>query len=678
MAGQGMRMALKGSTPSAHARLKYITREGKYAQGIDGKRDDLAASGSGNLPNWADDADQFWHGVDQFERANARRCVELELNLPPELTLDQQRQVVEAYAERLLGAERLPHTWAIHEGGGKNPHCHLMFQERGLDGIDRPNAKAWFKRANTAHPERGGAIKSRSIHGQKWTLHARATWAETANDGLRAAGHDPRFDHRSKVVQRDDALRNGDLRRAAELGTLTERHEGAKINGMRRRVERGEIEFEKLPEYAQQRIQQNERVRAYNNELRDWARSATDAELAERLAPELVELAEQLAQESPGAHVAVWKDHQQQLAVELEQAHGAALVEWVERARAELAEQLAQENPGAHVAVWKDHQQQQLAVELEQAHGAALVEWVERARVELAEQLAQENPGAHVAVWEDHQQQLAVELEQAHGAALVEWVERSRARVIELRPAAVRPPAPDMDRLDTLKATAKSATAEAAAAEKAKKDWRTEHPRRAAVADFMGQPLAVDLAAERARQRKTTAVEAYRDAPERAAAVAWQRAERELTALEPQLPAMERAAGLKPMHELEQEQHELKTQTRKLLREASKDLRTANGRIENELTRCGHDERPLLFAMRREIDLEMRQLQELHQGIPDPAEALQLRESAAQRLVEVEGWRESQDAAKEDQRLRDRQQRPDADPAPEHDPSPSRQGPRLG
>ena len=667
MAGEGMRLTLKGQTPSAHARLKYITREGKYAQGIDGKRDDLAASGSGNLPNWADDADQFWHGVDQFERANARRCVELELNLPPELTLDQQRQVVEAYAERLLGAERLPHTWAIHEGGGKNPHCHLMFQERGLDGIDRPNAKAWFKRANTAHPERGGAIKSRSIHGQKWTLHARATWAETANDGLRAAGHDPRFDHRSKVVQRDDALRNGDLRRAAELGTLTERHEGAKINGMRRRVERGEIEFEKLPEYAQQRIQQNERVRAYNNELRDWARSATDAELAERLAPELVELAEQLAQESPGAHVAVWKDHQQQLAVELEQAHGAALVEWVERARAELAEQLAQENPGAHVAVWKDHQQQQLAVELEQAHGAALVEWVERARVELAEQLAQENPGAHVAVWEDHQQQLAVELEQAHGAALVEWVERARARVIELRPAAVLPPAPDMDRLDTLKASAKSATAEAAAAEKAKKDWRTEHPRRAALADFMGKPLAVDLAAEQALQSKTAAVEAYRDAPEREAAVAWQRADRELKALEPQLPAMERAAGLKPMHELEQEQHELKTQTRKLLREASKDLRTANGRIENELTRCGHDERPLLFAMRREIDLEMRQLQELHQGIPDPAEALQLRESAAQRLVQVEGWRESQDAAKaatEDQRLRERQRHSDEDLTP--------------
>ena len=296
-----------------------------------------------------------------------------------------------------------------------------------------------------------------------------------------------------------------------------------------------------------------------------------------------------------------------------------------------------------------------------------MVEWVERARAELAEQLAQENPGAHVAVWKNHQQQLAVELEQAHGVALVEWVERARARVIELRPAAVRPPAPDMDRLDTLKASAKSATAEAAAAEKAKRDWRTEHPRRAALADFMGKPLAVDLAAERAQQSKTAAVEAYRDAPEREAAVAWQRAERELTALEQQLPAMERAVGLKPMHELEQEQHELKTRVRELLSEAFRDLRNANGRIENELTWCSYDERKPLFAMRHEIEQEMRQLQELHQGIPDPAEALQLRESAAQRLVQVEGWRESQDAAKaatEDQRLRERQQHSDDDPTP--------------
>ncbi|HBO2152783.1 TPA: MobA/MobL family protein [Pseudomonas aeruginosa] len=304
--GQGMRMALKGETPSARARLNYITRQGEYSEGIDGPRVDLVATGSGNMPSWSSDADAFWHGVDQFERVNARRCVELELNLPPELTLDQQIQVVEVYAQRLLGAERLPYTWAIHDGGGKNPHCHLMFQERGLDGINRPDAQAWFKRANSKRPELGGAKKSRSITGAAWTMHARATWAESVNDGLRTAGHEPRYDHRSKAVQRDEAVRTGDLRRAASLDTLTERHEGAKIHGMRRRLERGEIELDDLPDYAQHLIEQNNRVRVYNNTLRDWARSATDAELYDYFVEELEEM-------NPAAHVTAYiaGQHQQ-------------------------------------------------------------------------------------------------------------------------------------------------------------------------------------------------------------------------------------------------------------------------------------------------------------------------------------------------------------------------------
>ena len=569
--GQGMRMALKGSTPSAHARLKYITRQGAYAKGIDGERTDLVDSGSGNLPNWAGDADQFWQGADQFERANARRCVELELNLPPELTLGQQRQVVEAYAERLLGAERLPHTWAIHDTDSGNPHCHLMFQERGLDGVDRPDAQAWFKRANAAHPERGGAMKSRSITGAAWTMHARATWAEAVNDGLRAAGHVPRFDHRSKAAQRDEALRNGDLRSAAALGTITEQHEGATIYGMRRRVERGQIELAALPEYAQQVIQQNNTARAYNNELRDWARFAPEAELAERLAPELAELMEQLAQESPGAHVAVFGQYKTQLAAE----------------------------------------------------------------------------------WD-----------QAHSAALIEWVERARARVIELRPAAVRPPA--VDRLYELKRQADQAAAEASAAEQERRVWRQKHPRRAAWADFRGKSL-VDLAADQAAEAAAAAAEALRSAPEMKISGDWQRAERELKALEQQLPAMERAAGLKPMHELE-------AGVRDVLIKAVRDLRCGVNRINNHLTGCAHDERETLFAMRRELERELRELEQLRQ-LPAPEDAAQIRENAAQWMDQVERWREAQNVVQEAAQAM-RQKRPDdtLEPRP-HDGS---NGPRMG
>lgn len=351
-----MRHQLKARTPSAAARLSYITREGRYAVGLDGPRDDLRATGSANLPSWAGgDAAAFWAAADGYERANARRCLELELNLPRELNTRQQVAAVEDYIARLSAeAGPMPCTWAIHNAGDGNPHVHLMIQERPLDGHER-TAETWFKRANRQQPEKGGAIKSQWWHDRENVFWSRALWADACNQALTQAGHEARFDARSKVVRLDDALRAGDLRAAALLTTVTERHEGHAVAGMRRRLERGECWLEDLPDYAQQLIQHNDRARDYNNQLRDWARSASDAELREYLAPQLTELTERLEVENPGAHVAAWiaSAHEQdrQRAVALAVAAGElelrslAQIEAIERAAiaAELGELIALE-----------------------------------------------------------------------------------------------------------------------------------------------------------------------------------------------------------------------------------------------------------------------------------------------------------------------------------------------
>lgn len=303
-----MRHQLKARTPSAAARLSYITREGRYAVGLDGPRNDLRAVGSANLPTWADgDARQFWLAADGYERANARRCLELELNLPRELNTRQQVAAVEDYIARLSAeAGPMPCTWAIHNAGDGNPHVHLMIQERPLDGHER-TAETWFKRANRAAPEKGGAIKSTWWHDREHVFWSRALWADACNQALTQGGHEARFDARRKAVRLDDALRAGDLRAAALLTTVTERHEGHAVAGMRRRYDNCEVELDDLPDYAQQLIQHNDRARAHNNGLRDWVRSASDAELREYLAAPLAELREQLEAESPGAHVASWE-----------------------------------------------------------------------------------------------------------------------------------------------------------------------------------------------------------------------------------------------------------------------------------------------------------------------------------------------------------------------------------
>ena len=88
---------------------------------------------------------------------------EVQFALPKELNEDERREAASCFAERLTGGERLPYTLAIHRGGpnGENPHAHLMFSERGHDGIER-DTEQWFKRYNAEGPGKGpGGRKSR-------------------------------------------------------------------------------------------------------------------------------------------------------------------------------------------------------------------------------------------------------------------------------------------------------------------------------------------------------------------------------------------------------------------------------------------------------------------------------------------------------------------------------------
>ncbi len=336
---------------SASAKHAYHTRQGEYLVGVEGVRDDLAATGSGNLPMFAQgDAGQFWEATDSYERANASLFVELQLNLPAELNQEQQQAVVRAYCDRMTDAERLPYSWAIHSGDGENPHVHLMLSERKTDDHDRP-ADQHFRRYNPTHPERGGAPKTRELQSKAWLMQARGAWAEEVNRGLVAAGHEPRFDHRSKETRRDEALERGEWRRAAELDTLTTQHEGPRIAGMRRRVERELCTLEDLPEYAQDVIQGNDLIRADNAEYLAQVAGMSDAELRLMQANDIQRLARERLGSVARAELAEFEEQAQAEQLEalqaladaqagpaLDEAHAEALIENVERHRARIAE----------------------------------------------------------------------------------------------------------------------------------------------------------------------------------------------------------------------------------------------------------------------------------------------------------------------------------------------------
>ena len=278
---------------SAAAKRDYIEREGRYER----DRDELEHSESGHMPAWAEeDPRAYWQAADDHERANGRLYSEIQFALPRELDAAGRQALAGAFAEQVCAGERLPYTLALHRGGpaGENPHAHLMFSERGHDGIER-TAEQWFKRHNAKAPEHGGARKSRAAKAGDWLATTRQAWEQTANRALEQAGREARIDHRSLADRRDAAARDGDLDRASELSREPNIHlgpsrhrasDGAAAREKRRqatRVERANAAHAAERDTARRQVARMEReiaaVGARLQETYDRVRRAFDARL---------------------------------------------------------------------------------------------------------------------------------------------------------------------------------------------------------------------------------------------------------------------------------------------------------------------------------------------------------------------------------------------------------------
>ena len=158
------RLSIKsGSKGKALAHAKYILREDKYAKQIEKKGEKLEAIGHGNMPAWAkDNPNFFWQMADEMERKNGSVYREHIITLPRELNEAQRHELIKDWIKNEIGDSH-PYSYAIHNppsmDGGEQPHCHLMFCERTLDGIER-QPDQFFKRYNAKQPEKGGAKKA--------------------------------------------------------------------------------------------------------------------------------------------------------------------------------------------------------------------------------------------------------------------------------------------------------------------------------------------------------------------------------------------------------------------------------------------------------------------------------------------------------------------------------------
>lgn len=203
------RLSMKvGKAGKAGPHAAYIAREGQYANRLE-RGEKLEATEAGNMPAWAQSNPlAFWQAADAYERKNGTTYREMEIALPRELDADQRAALVREFVRQEIG-DRHAYQWALHvptaADGGEQPHFHLMFSERQVDGIDR-DPEQYFKRYNAKAPEKGGARKGYGPSaGQTLTKAERAAelkelrgrWEAMCNAHLERAGVEQRIDMRS-------------------------------------------------------------------------------------------------------------------------------------------------------------------------------------------------------------------------------------------------------------------------------------------------------------------------------------------------------------------------------------------------------------------------------------------------------------------------------------------------
>ena len=127
------------------------------------------------------------------------------LSLPRELNHQQRVELVGDWIAQEMG-EKYAYQAVIHNkialDGGEQPHLHLMFSERLIDGIER-TPEQFFKRYNSKNPSKGGCKKDntglKTAERKQLLKQTRERAERMINKHLVNHGHEPTADFRNWV-----------------------------------------------------------------------------------------------------------------------------------------------------------------------------------------------------------------------------------------------------------------------------------------------------------------------------------------------------------------------------------------------------------------------------------------------------------------------------------------------
>ncbi|CAG1005263.1 partial Mobilization protein A, partial [Methylophilaceae bacterium] len=340
-----------GQRGKAKPHADYIAREGKYSGST--RYEDLEAKQYGNMPAWAEhNPSEFWQAADDNERANGSAYREIEIALPRELTPHQRLELVQDFVSQELGKKHA-YQFAIHTPKaalekGEQPHAHIMYSERIIDGIER-DPEQYFKRYNAKFPERGGNKKASGgkleSERKEELKQLRERWADIQNKHLEKHGHDERVSHLSLKEQGiedrepEQHLGGSGVRNNAKKRALVELRAA--------NAENAKAHAEAAPIVEQHKAQESfkdvakSKAEEFKKRLAEKAQAKAQAEQAERdrieqerIRKEIDQIHAQVAQEKA-------RQQEQQRQAEREQSERTAREEAERKRQAEQQAELA-------------------------------------------------------------------------------------------------------------------------------------------------------------------------------------------------------------------------------------------------------------------------------------------------------------------------------------------------
>ena len=188
-------------------------------------------------------ADESWsdpltwaHCIEEVDyRSNSRQFRDDVLGIPREMIeAGQAEAAVAAYAQKIAAKWKTPVHWVIHDADGPNPHAHVLYAGRALDGPNHFARKRDREQDQTSDPSRGRQSIT-ELHSQFWIETAAEFGYELdfSAQGEQAQAHiGPKaWSNEKKAIEQEtaaviaeavnstDPLDAGDLLKAAKAAT---------------------------------------------------------------------------------------------------------------------------------------------------------------------------------------------------------------------------------------------------------------------------------------------------------------------------------------------------------------------------------------------------------------------------------------------------------------------------